>query len=93
MPVRTLNYIKDLFKAHIRNTQFSWTGSGTNLDDGDEEPLLVLLVHGAGDAADGPAQRVQVLPAPLSPVHLYAIPYTRVKGIQDGGKNYPYLTM
>jgi hypothetical protein len=27
-------------------------------------------VHGAGDAADGPAQRVQILPAPLRPVHL-----------------------
>ena len=42
----------------------------THLDDGDQEPLLVLLVHGAADGADGPAQRVQVLPGPLGAVHL-----------------------
>ena len=40
------------------------------LDDGDQEPLLVLLVHGPADGADGPAQRVEVLPGPLGAVHL-----------------------
>ncbi len=40
------------------------------LDDHHQELLLVVLVHGARDAADGPAQRVQVVPAPLAPVHL-----------------------
>ena len=42
----------------------------THLDDGDQEPLLVLLVHGAADGADGPAERVQVPPGPLCAVHL-----------------------
>lgn len=40
------------------------------LDYGDEEPFLVLFVHGPADGADGPAQRVEVLPGPLGPVHL-----------------------
>lgn len=40
------------------------------LDHCDQEPLLILLVHGAADGADGPAQRVQVLPGPLCPIHL-----------------------
>ena len=40
------------------------------LDDRHQEPLLVLLVHRAGDGADGPAQRVEVLPRPLGAVNL-----------------------
>ena len=43
---------------------------GPHLDDGNQEPLLVLLVHGAADGADGPAERVEVLPGPLGAVHL-----------------------
>lgn len=41
-----------------------------HLDDGDQEPLLVLLVHRPTDRSDGPAQRVEVLPGPLGAVHL-----------------------
>lgn len=41
-----------------------------HLNDRDEEPFLVLLVHGSTDGPDGPAQRVQVPPGPLRPVHL-----------------------
>lgn len=40
------------------------------LDDSDQEPLLVLLVHGPADGPDGPAQRVEVLPGPLGAIHL-----------------------
>lgn len=40
------------------------------LDDSDQEPLLILLVHGPADGADGPAQRVEVLPGPLDAVNL-----------------------
>ena len=41
-----------------------------DLDDCDEEPLLVLLVHGSTDGTDGPTERVQVPPRPLGSVHL-----------------------
>ena len=41
-------------------------------DDDDEETLLILLVHGATDGPNSPAESVQVLPAPLSTVHLFA---------------------
>ena len=41
------------------------------LDDGDKEALFVFLVHGTREAADGPAQRVQVLPRPLAAVNLH----------------------
>lgn len=41
-----------------------------HLDDGDQESLLVLLVHRPTDGADGPAQHVQVPPRPLGAVHL-----------------------
>mmetsp|Transcript_12875 Transcript_12875/g.43019 ORF Transcript_12875/g.43019 Transcript_12875/m.43019 type:complete len:204 (-) Transcript_12875:1335-1946(-) len=40
------------------------------LDHGDEEALLLVFRHGAGDGADGPAQSVQVGPGPLRAVHL-----------------------
>mmetsp|Transcript_91 Transcript_91/g.299 ORF Transcript_91/g.299 Transcript_91/m.299 type:complete len:538 (-) Transcript_91:749-2362(-) len=40
------------------------------LDDDDQEPLLLLLGHGTGDGADGPAQRVQAVRRPRRPVHL-----------------------
>ena len=40
------------------------------LDDGDEKPLLVLLVHRAGYGAYCPAEGVQVLPRPLVTIHL-----------------------
>ena len=40
------------------------------LDDRDKEALLLLLAHGARDGADGPAERVEVVPAPLGAVHL-----------------------
>ena len=40
------------------------------LDDGDEEPLLRLLVHGQGDGANGPAEHVAVVPRPLGAVNL-----------------------
>ena len=39
-------------------------------DDGDEEPLLVFLMHRAGYRSDGPTESVQVLPRPLVAVHL-----------------------
>jgi hypothetical protein len=42
--IYTLNYIQNLFKSHIRNTQFSQTGSGTDLDDGDKEPEAELTL-------------------------------------------------
>lgn len=42
----------------------------SHLDDSDQEPLLVLLVHCATDGANGPAQHVQVPPGPLSAIHL-----------------------
>ena len=41
------------------------------LDEGDKEALFVFPVHGTRDAADGPAQRVQVLPRPLAAVNLH----------------------
>lgn len=41
-----------------------------HLNDSDEESLLVLLMHGSADGADGPAQCVQVLPGPLRPIDL-----------------------
>ncbi len=41
-----------------------------HLNDGDEESLLILFMHGPTDGADGPAQRVQVPPGPLGTVHL-----------------------
>lgn len=44
--------------------------ASADLDDCDEKPLLVLLVHGPADGTDGPAERVQVPPRPLRPVHL-----------------------
>ena len=44
------------------------------LDDGDQEPLLVLFVHGTRDGADCPAEGVQVLPAPFVAVHLVLQP-------------------
>lgn len=46
------------------------SGDGSDLNDSDEEPLLVLLVHGPADGTDGPAERVQVPPRPFSSVHL-----------------------
>ena len=42
----------------------------SHLDDRHEKPLLVLLVHGAGDGTDGPAKCVEILPAPLISIHL-----------------------
>ena len=44
--------------------------SASHLDDCDQEPLLVLLVHRPADGADGPAQHVQIPPRPLGAVHL-----------------------
>lgn len=41
-----------------------------HLDDCHKEPLLVLLVHGAGDGTDGPAECVEILPAPLIAIDL-----------------------
>lgn len=40
------------------------------LDDSDQEPLLILLMHGPTDGSDGPAQGVEVLPGPFSAVDL-----------------------
>lgn len=40
------------------------------LDDSDQEPLLILLMHGPTDGSDGPAQGVEVLPGPFSAVNL-----------------------
>lgn len=40
------------------------------LDDCDEKPLLILLVHSSADGSYGPAQCVEVLPGPLGTIHL-----------------------
>lgn len=40
------------------------------LDDRDKEAFFGLLVHGAGDRSDGPAERVAVGPRPLGSIHL-----------------------
>lgn len=40
------------------------------LNDSDQESLLILLMHRPTDGADGPAQRVEVLPGPFGAVDL-----------------------
>lgn len=37
-------------------------------DDCDQEPVLLLLQHGATDGANGPAQGVQTIPGQLAPI-------------------------
>lgn len=41
-----------------------------HLNYSDEEPFLIFFVHGSTDGTNGPAQRVKVLPGPLSTIHL-----------------------
>jgi hypothetical protein len=42
----------------------------TDLDDCDEEPLFVFLLHRTGNGTDGPTKSVQILPRPFISVHL-----------------------
>mmetsp|Transcript_13317 Transcript_13317/g.55784 ORF Transcript_13317/g.55784 Transcript_13317/m.55784 type:complete len:227 (+) Transcript_13317:1496-2176(+) len=39
-------------------------------DDGDEETILLVFRHGPRNGSDGPAQRVEIVPAPLGAVEL-----------------------
>lgn len=38
-----------------------------DLDDSDQKPFLLFLVHGAGDGTDRPTQGVEVVPRELAP--------------------------
>lgn len=61
--------IKTSVLSHRHITQYKII-CASHLDDCDQEPLLVLLVHRPADGADGPAEHVQIPPRPLGAVHL-----------------------
>mmetsp|Transcript_2402 Transcript_2402/g.6409 ORF Transcript_2402/g.6409 Transcript_2402/m.6409 type:complete len:300 (-) Transcript_2402:261-1160(-) len=58
------------------------------LDDGHQESLLFVLSNRPGNRADGPAQRIQVVPRPLRPHELQRQlvehDFLRVQGVEPG---------
>lgn len=66
LPVRG----EPMFGLVINICQSEGPSSVSDLDDSDEEPLLIFLMHRPADGADGPAQHVEVPPGPLGAVHL-----------------------